>query len=99
MAPTFAFTWGWSTEIPQMEGRDCRVLWVDIAAGQMTYLGQTMDIGEWRGMAWYQVNRDAVSAHELQAIEDLLERTAHTMLFQQAANAACTLMAFTSPRR
>lgn len=89
----FTFDFGWSKRVPDYEGRLCRVLEIHAPASLLQYAQSSVEIQDWGSLAfWYQENPECMTHSEVQAVDDKLERMAHTLLVQRAANDVVMLM-------
>lgn len=89
----FTFDFGWSNRVPEHEGCLCRVLEIHAPGSYLEYGGSAVEIQSWGSLAfWYQESPEAMSESEVREVDDKLERMAHTLLVQRAANDVVTLL-------
>lgn len=89
----FTFDFGWSRRVPEHDGSLCRVLEIHAPGSLLEYGGSAVEIQSWGSLAfWYQDNPEDMSDSEVLEVDARLERMAHTLLVQRAANDVVTLL-------
>lgn len=89
----FNFEYGWSSRVPQHEGHLCRVLEISAPRSLLEYGQAVIEIEPWLSLAfWRQDNPEDMTEHEVTCVDEKLERMAHTLLVQRAANDVVTLL-------
>lgn len=89
----FTFDFGWSRRVPEHEGLLCRVLEIHAPGSLLEHGESAVEIQSWGSLAfWHQAGQDSLSEPEVAEIDAKLERMAHTLLVQRAANDVVTLL-------
>lgn len=89
----FTFDYGWSRRVPEHEGNLCRVLEIHAPGSTLEHDGSAVEVQAWVSLAfWYQEKPEEMTEHEVQSVDEKLERLAHTLLVQRAANDVVTLL-------
>lgn len=94
----FNFEFGWSARVPEHEGHLCRVLEITAPGSEMSYQGSSMEVEAWGSLAfWRQDNPEDMTESGVREVDARLERMAHTLLVQRAANDVVMLLTLGLP--